>query len=59
MRNFLISVATYLPYKKEWSYGISAFNVATATCRAIKLFKKENGIKRKRVREISVKAITL
>ena len=43
MKNYLVKVSAMLPYPTEKQYREEASNMATASARAIRKFRKENG----------------
>jgi len=59
MNWYLITVSTYLPYIRSYDYRIKGSSESVAISKAVKNFRKEAPIKRKRVKELSIKLIRL
>ena len=57
MKNFLITISWYQPYPKESKHQVGATNLATATARALREWRKL--VARKRIKEVSIKTIQL
>jgi len=56
MTAFNVVVWTYSPYKREFTYRENTTGLATAIRRAVAKFRKEEGIARKRIKQISLSA---
>ena len=56
MKSFNVVVWTYAPYKREFTYRENTTGLATAIRRAVAKFRKEDGIARKRIKQVSLSA---
>lgn len=54
MNHWLCDVSTYHPYKKDFHYRIPASTIHTAGRRALMAFRKEDGIRRKRLDSVTL-----
>ena len=53
MKQYLISIKSYMPYPVNRDYRITASGFGTAVSRAIKLFRKDKS--KKQIKELTIK----
>lgn len=56
---YSVTVSTYMPYKREYSYRMKGSSEHIAVARAIKLFRKEPMIKGRRIQELTIQLVRI